>query len=49
MHPDGGYVREVRQLGYHVHWVDLLEIDGVSPYTYSEVRRTACSALPLAP
>lgn len=33
-----GYVREVRQLGYHVYWVDLLEIDGVSPYTYSEVR-----------
>jgi len=32
----GGYIRDVKQLGYHVHWVDLLEIDGLSPYTYSE-------------
>lgn len=42
-----GYVREVRQLGYHVHWVDLLEIDGVSPYTYSEVRGDALLFIPL--
>jgi len=32
----GGYVREIKCLGYDVVWVDLLEIDGVAPYTYSE-------------
>lgn len=34
----GGYVRAVKRLGYDVAWVDLLELDGVAPYTYSEVR-----------
>jgi len=34
--PEGCYVREVRQLDYDVRWVDLLEMDGIAPYTYSE-------------
>jgi len=31
-----GYVRRVQALDYDITWVDLLEMDGVSPYTYSE-------------
>lgn len=31
-----GYVREVSALGYNITWVELLEMDGVAPYTYSE-------------
>uniref|UniRef100_A0A7S4EV14 Uncharacterized protein n=2 Tax=Chrysotila carterae TaxID=13221 RepID=A0A7S4EV14_CHRCT len=31
-----GYVRPVKALDYDVIWVDLLELDGVAPYTYSE-------------
>lgn len=34
--PGGGYVRRVSGLGYEIVWVDLLEMDGVAPYTYSE-------------
>ena len=30
------YVRRVQALDYEVAWVDLLEIDGVAPYSYSE-------------
>jgi len=32
----GGYVRRVSDLGYEIAWVDLLEMDGIAPYTYSE-------------
>ena len=32
------YVRRVQALDYEIAWVDLLEIDGVAPYSYSEVR-----------
>ena len=32
------YVRRVKALDYEIAWVDLLEIDGVAPYSYSEVR-----------
>ena len=32
----GGYVRRVAELDYDVTWVELIEMDGVSPYTYSE-------------
>jgi hypothetical protein len=45
----GGYVREVKTLGYHVYWVDLLEIDGVSPYTYAEARAARARRHPIAP
>ncbi len=31
-----GYVREVKTLDYEMVWVELLEMDGVAPYTYSE-------------
>ena len=31
-----GYVRRVQQLNYDITWVELLEMDGVAPYTYSE-------------
>jgi len=34
--PEGGYVRRVTELDYDVVWVELLECDGVAPYTYSE-------------
>jgi len=30
------YVRRVKALDYEIAWVDLLEIDGVAPYSYSE-------------
>ena len=30
-------VRRVATLDYDVAWVDLLEMDGVAPYSYSEV------------
>ena len=30
------YVRRAQALDYEVAWVDLLEIDGVAPYSYSE-------------
>jgi len=30
------YMRSVEALDYDVVWVDLLEMDGVAPYTYSE-------------
>jgi len=30
------YVRHVQELDYDVTWVDLIEMDGVAPYTYSE-------------
>lgn len=33
---EGRYVREVAELDYAFVWVDLLEMDGVAPYTYSE-------------
>jgi len=33
---DGGYVRRVQALDYNITWVELLEMDGVAPYTYSE-------------
>lgn len=33
---EGGYVRRVSELDYEIVWVDLLEMDGVAPYTYSE-------------
>ena len=33
---EGGYVRPVSKMGYDVVWVDLLEMDGVAPYSYSE-------------
>ena len=33
---EGGYVRRVARLGHDVIWVDLVEMDGVSPFTYSE-------------
>lgn len=33
---DGGYVRRVQELDYDITWVELLEMDGVAPYTYSE-------------
>mgnify|MGYP006092377669 CR=1 FL=1 len=33
---DGGHVRRVRELDYDVTWVELIEMDGVAPYTYSE-------------
>ncbi len=33
---DEGYARRVRKLDYDVIWVELLETDGVAPYTYSE-------------
>eukprot|EP00966_Prymnesium_polylepis_P305605 7062169-Prymnesium_polylepis.1 len=32
----GGHVRRVAKVGYDVVWVDLMEMDGVAPYTYSE-------------
>ena len=32
------YVRRAQALDYEIAWVDLLEIDGVAPYSYSEVR-----------
>ena len=32
----GGYVRRVEKLGYDITWVELWEMDGVAPYTYSE-------------
>ena len=31
-----GYVRRRQALDYDIIWVDLLEMDGVAPYTYSE-------------
>jgi len=31
-----GYVRRVQSLDYDITWVELLEMDGVAPYTYSE-------------
>ena len=33
---EGGYVRRVEKLGYNITWVELWEMDGVAPYTYSE-------------
>ena len=32
----GAYTRRVTELDYDIEWVDLLEMDGVAPYTYSE-------------
>ena len=32
----GAYVRRVQALDYDIRWVELLEMDGVAPYTYSE-------------
>ena len=32
----GGHVRRVAAHGYDVTWVDLVELDGVAPYSYSE-------------
>jgi len=32
----GLYVRRVTELDYDIRWVDLLEMDGVAPFTYSE-------------
>ena len=29
-------MRRVKALDYEIAWVDLLEIDGVAPYSYSE-------------
>ena len=37
---EGGHVRRVEKLGHSVVWVDLLEMDGIAPYTYSEARPT---------
>lgn len=31
-----GYVRRVQVLDYDITWVELIEMDGVAPYTYSE-------------
>ena len=31
-----GYVRHAAELDYNITWVDLIEVDGVAPYTYSE-------------
>ena len=33
---EGGYVRRVKKLGYSMTWVELWEMDGIAPYTYSE-------------
>ena len=33
---DDGYTRRVTELDYDIEWVDLLEMDGGAPYTYSE-------------
>lgn len=33
---ESGYVREAKALDYEMIWVELLEMDGVAPYTYSE-------------
>ena len=33
---EGGYVRRVEKLGYNITWVELWEMEGVAPYTYSE-------------
>ena len=33
---EGGYVRRVEKLGYDITWVELWEMEGVAPYTYSE-------------
>lgn len=33
---EGGYARCVSDVGYNIAWVDLLEMDGIAPYTYSE-------------
>jgi len=33
---ESGYVRRVQALDYDITWVELLEMDGVAPYTYSE-------------
>ena len=33
---EGGYVRQMQELDYNITWVELLEMDGVAPYTYSE-------------
>merc|ERR1712060_54331 len=33
---EGGHVRRVAKLGYNLTWVDLVEVDGIAPYTYSE-------------
>ena len=33
---EGGYVRRVKELDYDITWVELIEMDGIAPYTYSE-------------
>ena len=52
----GGRVRRVAAHGYDVTWVDLVELDGVAAYTYSEelpydelLEQHAPGALPVSP